>query len=151
MRPLNAIAHIYDGGPPRKGNGPAHRNTLVGLALHGGASVWWAAFFEGLFGRAAERSSAKAAAGGATIAAFAYVVDYGVVGRRFRPGFEKFLSGPSMFAVYASLAAAFALSARLRGLRDHQVEDRDEGEERRDAQAGPEPVVAPEPLRQRRT
>jgi hypothetical protein len=147
-RPLNAVAHIYDGGAPRKEDGPGRRNTLIGLALHAGASVWWAAFYEALFGRAARRSPSEAVAGGATIAAAAYVVDYHVVGERFRPGFERFLSGRSLFAVYAALAAGLALSAQLSRLRDHQVEDHDERQERRNAKRRPQAVVAPEERRQ---
>jgi hypothetical protein len=147
-RPLNAVAHIYDGGPPPREDGPYRRNTLVGLALHAGASVWWAAFYEALFGRAARRSPAAALAGGAVIAAGAYVVDYHVVGKRFRPGFERFLSARSMLAVYAALAAGLAMSARLSRLRDHQVENHDERHERGNAQRRPQGVVAPEYRRQ---
>ena len=145
---MNAIAHIYDGGAPRKEDGPGRRNTVVGLALHAGASVWWAAFYEAFFGRAARRSTAAAVAGGAVIAAGAYVVDYHVVGERFRPGFERFLSGRSMLAVYAALAAGLALSSRLSRLRDHQVEDHDERQERRNAKRRPPGVIAPEERRQ---
>lgn len=148
-RAINAVAHIYDGGAPPRADGPARRNTWIGLGLHTGASVWWAAFFEGIFGRRARSSMAGALAGGATVAAAAYVVDYHVVSKRFQPGFERYLSGPSMFAVYASLALAFALSARSRRLRDHQVEDRHEGEERRDAERDPDRVITPETRRQR--
>lgn len=149
-RPMNAVAHIYDGGDPPKSDGPAARNTLLGFAIHTAASIWWAAFFEGIFGRRAERSTGSALAGGATIAAAAYFVDYRVVGRRFQPGFERYLSSRSMLAVYASLAGAFALVARLRRLHDHEVEDHDERDEGRHAEAGPHRVIAPKALRQRR-
>lgn len=143
-RPMNAVAHIYDGGAPSKRDGTGMRNTLLGFGIHAGAAVWWAAFFEGLFGRAAERSLGAGVAGGIAVSAVAYVVDYKVVASRFRPGFERFLSGPSMLAVYGSLAAAFAISARLRRLRHHEVEDPDERDERRDTEARPDRVVAPE-------
>ena len=132
-RPLNAVAHIYDGGAPPRVDGPRHRNTFIGLALHAGASMWWAAFFEGLWGRLARRSTPSALVGGAAIAASAYLIDYHVVGPRFRPGFERFLSAPAMFAVYAALAAGLAVASRLGRLGDHQVEDRDERDERRHA------------------
>ena len=49
------------------------------------------------------------------ITAIAYLVDYYVVSRRFRPGFEAYLSPRGMFAVYAALAAGFARSGRQRG------------------------------------
>jgi hypothetical protein len=142
-RSINAIAHIYDGGPPRRSDGERNRNTWVGLGLHLGASLWWATFFEALFGRTARRSTRNAVLAGGAMATTAYVVDYGIVSRRFRPGFEHFLSWRSMFAIYASIAAAFALSARLSRLEDHQVEDRQEGEEGGDAERRPEGVITP--------
>ena len=110
-RPLNAVAHIYDGGPPRAASGPRNRNTALGLALHTAASIWWALLFEGVFGRRARRNVASATTCGAAVAATAYVVDYYVVSRRFRPGFEAYLSSRAMLAVYAALALGFAVAA----------------------------------------
>ncbi|HYG55546.1 MAG TPA: hypothetical protein VD965_09660 [Burkholderiales bacterium] len=104
VRPINAIAHIYDGGPPPAANGRHNRNTLLGFALHTAASVWWAAFYEAL--RPRSRSPGAAIA----VSAAAYIVDYYVVSRRFRPGFERYLSRRSLFAVYAALAAGFIAS-----------------------------------------
>lgn len=150
-RPMNAIAHIADGGSPPADDGPSHRNTALGFATHMAASVWWAVFFEALFGNRARRSAREAVAGGAAIAAAAYVVDYHVVSRRFRPGFEHYLSRPAMLALYASLAAGFALSARLSRLDHHQVEDGDECQKGRPSERGPDGVIPPEQRRQRRT
>lgn len=136
-RPINAVAHIYDGGaPPKRDRGG--RNTSVGFAIHTAASVWWALFFESLPGRY------RGWTGAAAVSALAYAVDYHVVHRRFRPGFEAHLSAPALFGVYAALAAGFSLGAGLeRWLDHHQVEDRDEGNERRPAERGPETVAAP--------
>jgi hypothetical protein len=110
-RPLNAIAHIYDGGPPRAASGPRNRNTALGLALHTAASLWWALLFEGVFGTRARRSVAGAATCGAAVSTTAYVVDYYVVSPRFRPGFEAYLSSRAMLAVYSALALGFAIAA----------------------------------------
>ncbi len=148
-RPLNAIAHIYDGGAPPARDGRNRRNTFVGLGLHTGASLWWAAFFEGLFGRRARRGTRQALLGGATVAAMAYVVDYHIVGRRFRPGFEAHLSRRSLLAIYAALAAGFAAAARSSRLHHHEIEDGDERGERRPAEPRPGGAVAPEQRRQR--
>jgi hypothetical protein len=110
---LNAIAHIYDGGDPPAHDGANRRNTALGLAIHTGACVFWAVLFESLLGRHARRSMANAAAAGMATAATAYLVDYYVVHPRFRPGFERYLSGRSMFGVYAAIAAGFAVAAVL--------------------------------------
>jgi hypothetical protein len=107
-RAINAISHIYDGGPPPAHEGPAGRNTAIGLALHTGASVWWAAFHEAFSGRPESRSPKRALTAGAATAVLAYVVDYHVVPRRLAPGYEAHLSPVSMVAVYAALALGFA-------------------------------------------
>lgn len=121
-RPLNAIAHIYDGGHPSAHDGDGRRNTFVGAALHTAASIWWATFYEGaLSSQPRPRRWGTALA----VAALAYVVDYYVVGKRFQPGFERYLSPRGLFAVYAALAAGYALSGRRRTLvrqRQHQRE-----------------------------
>ncbi|HET7669454.1 MAG TPA: hypothetical protein VFK84_03515 [Burkholderiales bacterium] len=110
-RPINAITHIYDGGPPPAHDGANGRNTALGLAIHTGACIFWAMFYEPLFGR---RSRPVAIGGAAAVAATAYFVDYYVVHRRFRPGIEEYLSDRSLFAVYAALAAGYAAAAILR-------------------------------------
>jgi hypothetical protein len=110
---INAISHIAWGGAPPRHCGPGAKNTVVGMALHTGASVFWATFFETIFGRVARRNPLAAWLGGAATSAGAYVTDYYIVSKRFRPGFEAYLSRPSLFSVYAALAAGFALGARL--------------------------------------
>jgi len=122
-RPLNAIAHIYDGGAPSAHDGAASRNTLVGSGIHTAASIWWAAFYEA--GLALQRRPRRVATA-AAVAVLAYVVDYYVVNKRFRPGFEAYLSPRGLAAVYAALGAGYALSARRRralvGKRQHERE-----------------------------
>jgi hypothetical protein len=121
-RPLNAIAHIYDGGHPPAHDGNGRRNTLVGAALHTAASIWWATFYEGALSSQARPRRWTTAL---TLSAIAYVVDYYVVGKRFQPGFERYLSPRAMFAVYAALAAGYALSGHRRALvrqRQHERE-----------------------------
>lgn len=113
-RPMNAVTHIVDGGEPPAHDGRNGRNTALGFAIHTAASIWWALFYEGLLGRHARRGPLEAVAAGALVSGMAYAVDYGVVGERFRPGFERYLSGRSMFAVYAALAAGFAVAAAIR-------------------------------------
>jgi hypothetical protein len=142
--PMHAVSHIAWNDAPESHTGRTRHNFVIGSALHHGASIFWATFFEALFGRRAERSTSAALAGGATIAAAAYVTDYHVVSDRFKPGFEAYLSNRSIFWIYAALALGLAGGARLRGLYNHQVEDRDERDERRHAEGSPDPVVAPE-------
>jgi hypothetical protein len=138
---MNAVAHIYDGGPP-PATDRGGRNTVLGFTIHTAASLWWALFFEALPRKFRSGPASSA------VAAIAYIVDYHVVHRRLRPGFEAHLSPPSLFCVYAALAAGFAAAARLnRRLDHHEEENHDEREERRPAERRPQRVVAPEALR----
>jgi hypothetical protein len=123
-RPINAIAHIYDGGMPPAHDGRGSRNTAVGFAIHTAASLWWALFYE-LALKTQSRPKKLLTSSG--IAALAYVVDYYVVSRRFRPGFEEYLSPRGMLAVYAALAAGFALSSRNGRPLVGKRQDEDEG------------------------
>lgn len=110
---LNAVSHIaWNGHPPRE-PGPHARNFVVGAALHTGASFFWATVFEGLFGGWSRRRGRNALLAGAATALGACVTDYQLVSRRFRPGFEVYLSRPSLLGIYAALAAGFALGARM--------------------------------------
>ena len=142
--PMHAVSHIAWNDAPESHTGRTVHNLVIGSALHHGASIFWATFFEALFGRRAERSTSAALAGGATIAAAAYVTDYHVVSDRFKPGFEAYLSNRSIFWIYAALALGLAGGARLRGLHHHQIENRDERDERRHAESSPDAVVTPE-------
>lgn len=130
--PMNAVSHIAWGGHPPHHPGPGHRNLFVGAALHAGASLFWASIFEGLFGRWSRRRGANAIAAGIATAVGACVTDYRLVSRRFRPGFEVYLSRPSLAFVYAALAAGYALGAHL--TRGDGVADRED--DRRARQSG---------------
>ena len=142
-RPMNAIAHIYDGGPPRAHDGRNGRNTALGFLIHTAASVWWASFHEAMLGL--ERRPRPAATASA-VAALAYAVDYYVVAKRFRPGFERYLSPGAMFAVYAALAAGFAWSARNRRAGVHERQHERERAAR--ARGAREPQLAAEKPRE---
>jgi hypothetical protein len=144
---MHAVSHIYYDDAPESHEGFRPKDAAIGMALHHGASLFWATFFEALFGKDAEKSTPAALAGGATIAAAAYITDYYIVPDRYKPGFDAYLSDRSMFLVYAGLAVGLAAGARLRGLRNHEIEDRDEREERGKAERRPDTVVAPEARR----
>jgi hypothetical protein len=142
--PMHAVSHIAWGDDPESHDGRHTHNYIIGMALHHGASIFWATFFEALFGRAAERSTGAALVGGATIATAAYVTDYHVVADRFKPGFEAHLSNRALFSIYTGLAIGLAAGARLRGLYRHQIENNDEREERRHPEGRPDSVISPE-------
>jgi len=114
--PINAISHIVWGDRAARVNRPTLKYTLVGILLNSAAVTMWAAVFAALFGsRHRDPQSLPARlAQGAFVAASAYVVDYALVPNRLTPGFEKRLSGRSLLAIYAVLAASLALGSRIR-------------------------------------
>jgi hypothetical protein len=112
--PLNAISHIVWSDTAARQNGMSARYTVLGTALNAAAMASWAVLHHAIFRPDRLRPGlAPALARGATTAAAAYVVDYYVVPRRLTPGFEKRLSGRSLFAVYAALALGFALGEQM--------------------------------------
>lgn len=106
--PLNAVSHITFGDEAAAHTELSAKYTGTGAALNTAAVFSWAAMHAGVM-RALPRQDLPSAIGaGAAVAAVAYVVDYHVVPRRLTPGFEKRLSGRSLFWIYSALAAGLA-------------------------------------------
>ncbi|WP_136417506.1 hypothetical protein [Herbaspirillum sp. ST 5-3] len=111
--PTNAISHWIWGDGAAEHDEPSTRYTGIGYVIHHASSTLWAVIYEKWFGEAAERGEVgRAVAGGAAVAGLACFVDYNLTPQRLQPGFEKRLSTPSMFLVYAS----FGMGLALRGL-----------------------------------
>lgn len=112
--PLNAVSHIVWGDKAGEQNGTSARYTALGTAVNAAAMASWCVLHHAIFRPDRRRAGlVPALARGAATAAAAYVVDYHVVPRRLTPGFEKRLSGRSMFAVYAALALGLAVGERM--------------------------------------
>lgn len=108
--PTNAISHWFWGDRAADHDEPSTRYTALGYTIHHASATLWAVLYEKWFGDKAERGEVlPALAGGAAVAALACFVDYKLTPQRLQPGFEKRLSTPSLFLVYASFGAALAL------------------------------------------
>ena len=112
-QPLNATSHWLNGDRAARRRRVDLQHTGVGLATHGAATVFWAAFFE------AWQSTRPARGPGAAldvvgragaVAVLAAVVDYTITPRRFTPGWELVLSKGAMAAAYAAMASGFAVT-----------------------------------------
>lgn len=95
------------------------RHTAVGYAIHHASSIFWALFYEHLFGRSRARelkelSTFQIGAEAAVTAAAAYVVDYHVAPKRLRPGFKKHLGPKSIAVTYVAFAAGLGLVTWIR-------------------------------------
>lgn len=108
--PTNAISHWVWGDGVLAARRPSARHTLVGYAIHHAASVFWAFFYETLCRpRHPGRGLGPRARDAAAIAAAAYVVDTRFTPHRLTPGFERRLSGPALFGVYAAFAIGLVI------------------------------------------
>jgi hypothetical protein len=138
LPPFNSVSHMVWGDGAFRRDGASAKYTGVGLALHVGACVFWAAVYETWMHRRAgmsaeERDRSEPPAGsrdrapppgsaagaeirageaiavGAATAVAAYVTDYYVVPRRLSPGFEQRFSPAELLAVYVALGLSFPL------------------------------------------
>jgi hypothetical protein len=112
--PINAASHWIWGDESLREDRLTLRHTLLGLLTQHAASIFWAALYSRIYGHRPEAKQwPQALAGAATTCAIAGVVDYMVVPKRLTPGYEHRLSTNAMVAVYAALAAGFALGAAV--------------------------------------
>jgi hypothetical protein len=112
--PINAESLWLWGDEALRQDRPSWRYTLTGLVTHHLATMFWATLQALARGRAAapRRLSQDAAAGVAT-AATAALVDYNLVPRRLRPGFEARLSTGGTTAVFAGMAVGLMIGGVL--------------------------------------
>lgn len=114
LGPINAISHWYWGERAAHRDDPSLPHTLFGYVTHHAASIFWALFYEKLFGaRRRGRIGPRELSDAATIAALACFVDYRLTPSRFTPGYEKRLNRKSLFVVYAMFAVGLAVGGRL--------------------------------------
>jgi hypothetical protein len=117
--PLNATSHIIWGDEAARQDSPSLKYTLTGFLLNHASTIFWALFYEKLFGRHSAKhdhpwdrrappSLAEPVLGAAAVTTAAYVIDYHLIPERFTPGFEKRLSAKSLATIFAALAIGLA-------------------------------------------
>ena len=119
--PLNATSHIIWGDEAALQDSPSLKYTLTGFLLNHASAIFWALFYEKLFGRhSAGHGRARACSrtapaplaepilGAAAVTTAAYVIDYHLIPKRFTPGFEKRLSAKSLATIFVTLAIGLA-------------------------------------------
>lgn len=108
--PTNATSHWIWGERAAHQDAPSLRYTAVGYATHHVSAILWAVLYEKWFGeRADKKELIPALAGSAAVAGLAYFVDYKMTPERLQPGFEKRLSTPALFLVFATFGASLAI------------------------------------------
>jgi hypothetical protein len=110
--PINAPSQWFWGERAAHRRRASLPQTALGYSIHHAVSIGWASLHEKhVAGLIPSRSPAARVAEGALTAAVAYFVDYHVARGRLQPGFEKHLSGKSLFATYTAFGLGLALGA----------------------------------------
>jgi hypothetical protein len=111
--PTNATSHWLWGEEAYHAHRPTLRHTAIGYATHHASAIFWALMFEGWLSRAAHPSLPAIVRAAAATTATAACVDYLVVPRRLRPGFERHLSIGALCGVFAAIGAGLTAGAIL--------------------------------------
>jgi hypothetical protein len=115
IQPINDISHIVFGDEAFAQHGASLRYTGTGLSMTKSLTASWAVLHEVLFGEYQDEGNVPVSlAGGAAVAAFAYLIDYHVVPKRLTPGFEEHLSKRSLLAIYVVLGLTLGLGGLKR-------------------------------------
>lgn len=93
---------------------PTLRHTLTGIVTHQLSTVFWATLYALVRGdRKTVQRLPEAVIGGVVTSAAAAAVDYTLVPKRLRPGFEHRLSTGSMIGVFTAIAGGIAIGTLL--------------------------------------
>ncbi len=107
-RPINATSHVLWGPHDAVRDEPDAAHTLPGLLVNVGAAFFWAAVFA-FSAPSASKLAPKAIVGRAFgISLLAATVDYCLIPRRLRPGWELALPARSVALALAAMGAGLA-------------------------------------------
>jgi hypothetical protein len=112
--PVNAVGSQFSGRNGRPPHDFSLTSTLPGVLVNFAGCLFWSNVSTRWAAGAPVRNGTDAARRGAVLAALAYLVDYHVLPRRLRPGYERRLGTPQLLTVYASLAFTLTLPVRMR-------------------------------------
>lgn len=108
VRPLNATSRVAFGARRAVRDDVDLRHTGTGVAINVGAAFFWGAVYS-LMTRPGPRQSAVRLVGRAfATSLLAAIVDYGLVPRRLRPGWELALRGRSVALALGAMGAGLA-------------------------------------------
>lgn len=108
LRPVNATSHVLWGPDEAAFDGIDRRRTVPGLAINAGAAFFWGAIFASLLPNRRNVPAAGIVARAFATSLVAAIVDYGLVPRRLRPGWELALSARSVALALAAMGAGLA-------------------------------------------
>lgn len=105
---VNAPSHWIWGDEALRHDDVRPRYTLVGFAVHHAASFFWAVIYEKLTPADPRLAGGAVMRNALAVSVAAACVDLQVAPRRLTPGFERRLSGRSLYWVYGAFALGMA-------------------------------------------
>lgn len=117
-RPINATSHVLWGPKEATRDGIDARRTLPGLVINIGAAFFWATAFTLAIPRRSRPADSTVIGTAFMTSLVAAIVDYGLVPKRLRPGWELALKPPSVAIALAAMGAGLAAG----GLASRHVE-----------------------------
>lgn len=122
FQPTNATSHWLHGDEAGRVRGVDAEHTGLGFATHQASAVFWAYPFECWLATRPPRAPLPMLRDAAVMSGIAAIVDYGVVPRRFTPGWEEVVSPRSIAIAYGALAIGLAAGALVtQNLRRAQI------------------------------
>jgi hypothetical protein len=109
VQPINATSHWLHGNKAWDTRSVDVAHTATGYATHHAATMFWAALFEAAQSRATVARPGKLLQDAALVSLLAAIVDYGLVPRRFTPGWEGPLPIRSVAGGFLGMALGLAL------------------------------------------
>jgi hypothetical protein len=113
LQPLNATSHWLTGAESANRSNADVAHTIVGYATHHASLTLCALPFQAWLSMRPKRSPSELLGEATIMSGIAAVWDYGIMPRRFTPGWERVLSRPSMIAAYGALAVSLVAGARI--------------------------------------
>ena len=111
LGPINATSHWLIGDKNIKLDGFDTKQTLIGIATHHAAAIFWALVHEFGAGRFSPQRYREITA--APTAVFAAILGYGLLPRRLSPGWELAVSKRSVSAGFLLLGLGLALGSMM--------------------------------------
>ena len=120
VQPINSTSHWLHGERAGLVAQADAAHTLVGYATHHASAWFWALLFERWLIARPPRSAVALLRDGATMAAIAAAVDYGITPKRLTPGWELVLSKRGIALAYVAMAFGLTTGALVtQRLRNH--------------------------------
>jgi hypothetical protein len=108
VRPINASSHLFFGPADASRDNVSARHTIPGIAINTGAAFFWGAIFASLLAANGKIPASQIVTRALATTLAAAALDYGLMPRRLRPGWELVLKARSVVVGLAAMGVGLA-------------------------------------------